>query len=172
MRTPIHAAVADWVARLVEAGVVMGAVKRNDLVLLSKERMSGFTDGYGRAIPCSLSLGCPASMALTHRKSQSFRYGSPPRGSIPPFHHIRNRLCREVRRPQRGHEILLEGSQGKITTVIIIKLEPFAEGEIEIQKGFVEVWHLIDGKAKKEGERKVTILPTPSRSLPWLMHET
>ena len=69
-------------------------------------------------------------------------------------------------------KILHEGSQGKITTVIIIKLEPFAEGEIEIQKGFVEVWHLIDGKAKKEGERKVTILPTPSRRLPWLMHET
>ena len=46
MRTPIHATVADWAARVVEAVVVTGAVKRDDLILLAKERMSGFTDGY------------------------------------------------------------------------------------------------------------------------------
>lgn len=68
-------------------------------------------------------------------------------------------------------KILLEGSRGEITTVIVIKIEPLAEGETEIQEGFVEVWHLVNGKAAREGERKVTAWPTLSRRLLWLTHD-
>lgn len=46
MQTPIHAAVIDYAARLVEDVVATGAVKRDNLTLLGKERMSGFADGY------------------------------------------------------------------------------------------------------------------------------
>ena len=53
--------------------------------------------------------------------------------------------------------LLLEGTQGKIIKVIIIKIEPLRPGETTIQKGFVEVWSFANGRAKKDG-REVTIL--------------
>jgi len=49
---------------------------------------------------------------------------------------------------------LLEGSGGKISKAIIVKVEPLREGETEIQSGFVEMYHLKDGSVKKEGGRK------------------
>jgi hypothetical protein len=61
-------------------------------------------------------------------------------------------------------KILLEGSQGEITKAIIIKVEPLRQGETEISKGFVEEWHLVGGRAKKDGGRKMTILTTPTGS--------
>ena len=54
-------------------------------------------------------------------------------------------------------KLLLEGTQGKIIKVIIIKIEPLLTGETTIQKGFVEVWSFANGRAKKDG-RGVTIL--------------
>ncbi|CUS07112.1 unnamed protein product [Tuber aestivum] len=57
-------------------------------------------------------------------------------------------------------KLLLEGSEGQITKVIVIKLEPLQEGETEIQRGFVEVWHLRNGAATKEGWRK-NLFPPP-----------
>ncbi|RPA97047.1 hypothetical protein L873DRAFT_1154967 [Choiromyces venosus 120613-1] len=50
-------------------------------------------------------------------------------------------------------KLLLEGSEGKITKAIIIKLQPLREGETQIQKGFVEMWHRIDGQVRKDGSR-------------------
>ena len=52
-------------------------------------------------------------------------------------------------------KLLLEGSEGRISKVIIIKIEPLREGETEVQRGFVEMWHLRKGRAKKDGGRKV-----------------
>ncbi|KAG0640993.1 hypothetical protein HOY80DRAFT_883900, partial [Tuber brumale] len=57
-------------------------------------------------------------------------------------------------------KLLLEGSEGKIMKVIVIKLELLREGETEIQNGFVEVWHLRDGVVKEDGPRK-TLFPPP-----------
>ena len=51
--------------------------------------------------------------------------------------------------------LLLEGSRGKISKVIITKIEPLGEGETEVQRGFVEMWHLSEGRVKKDGGRKV-----------------
>jgi len=55
---------------------------------------------------------------------------------------------------------LLEGSRGKISKAIIVKIEPLRKGETEVQGGFVEMWHLIDGKAIKDG-RKVSFHNSP-----------
>jgi len=52
-------------------------------------------------------------------------------------------------------KLLLEGSGGKISKAIIIKIELLREGETEVQSGFVEMWHLSEGEAKKDGGRKV-----------------
>ena len=52
-------------------------------------------------------------------------------------------------------KLLLEGSEGRISKVIIIKIEPLREGETEVQRGFVEMWYLSEGRAKKDGGRKV-----------------
>jgi len=51
---------------------------------------------------------------------------------------------------------LLEGSGGQISKAIIIKIEPLCQGETEVKEGFVEMWHLVDGKASKDGGRKVS----------------
>ncbi|RPA88726.1 hypothetical protein L873DRAFT_1849623 [Choiromyces venosus 120613-1] len=57
-------------------------------------------------------------------------------------------------------KLLLEGSAGGIIKAILIKLEPIRQGETNIQKWFVEVWHLVDGYAKKDGGRK-NLFPPP-----------
>ena len=54
-------------------------------------------------------------------------------------------------------KLLLEGTEGAIIKVIIIKIEPLRPGETTIQKGFVEVWSFVNGRAKKDGG-EVTIL--------------
>jgi hypothetical protein len=46
MATRMHAGVADWAARLIEAGVTAGAFGRDDLVLLVEGRESGFMGDY------------------------------------------------------------------------------------------------------------------------------
>jgi len=56
---------------------------------------------------------------------------------------------------------LLEGSKGKISKAILIKIEPLREGETEVKRGFVEMWHLINGKAIKDGGRKVSFYNSP-----------
>jgi len=58
-------------------------------------------------------------------------------------------------------KLLLEGSGGKISKAIIIKVEPLREGETEIQNGFVEMWHLKNGRAMKDGGRKVIFYHYP-----------
>jgi len=59
-------------------------------------------------------------------------------------------------------KLLLEGSCGKITKAILVKLDPLYDGETQIQKGFLETWHLSDGKAKRDDGRKVTSTVQPS----------
>jgi len=58
-------------------------------------------------------------------------------------------------------KLLLEGSKGMISKAIIIKIEQLRKGETEVQKGFVEMWHLSEGRAKKDGGRKVIFHNNP-----------
>ena len=55
-------------------------------------------------------------------------------------------------------KLLLEGSGGKITKAVLIKLQPLLDGERQINDGRLEVWKLVDGKATKEGGRRVTTI--------------
>ena len=52
-------------------------------------------------------------------------------------------------------KLLLEGTQGGIIKVIIIKIGPLRPGETTIQEGFVEVWSFAKGRAKMDGRRQV-----------------
>jgi len=60
-------------------------------------------------------------------------------------------------------KVLLEGTGGEISKVIVVKVEPLVEGETEIQAGFVEMWCLEGGKAKNDGGRKVIFFNIVSR---------
>ena len=62
-------------------------------------------------------------------------------------------------------KLLLEGSEGMISKAIIIKIEPLREGETEVQRGFVEMWHLSEGRAEKDGGRKVIFCNYPLSGL-------
>lgn len=59
---------------------------------------------------------------------------------------------------QADVRLLLEGSEGKISRAIIIKLEPLKAGETEIQDGLVEVWQYKDGLAQIKGRKRVTLM--------------
>jgi len=48
-----------------------------------------------------------------------------------------------------------------ISKAIIIKIEPLQEGETEVQRGFVEMWHLSHGRATRDGGRKVIFYNYP-----------
>ena len=69
-------------------------------------------------------------------------------------------------------KLLLEGSGGQISKAIIIKVEPLREGETEVQSAFVEMWHLSEGRAKKDGSRKVIFYNYPISGFtftnPWI----
>ena len=60
-------------------------------------------------------------------------------------------------------KLLLEGAEGMISKVIVVKVEPLVAGETEIQAGFVEMWCLVKGKAKKDRGRKVIFFNIASR---------
>jgi hypothetical protein len=64
---------------------------------------------------------------------------------------IRNRLHPKLRRsspPGHAATVLLEGSQGRIGYVVLVKLEPLKDDETSIQIGFVEV-HMYDSETGK-----------------------
>ena len=63
-------------------------------------------------------------------------------------------------------KLLLEGSRGKISKAIIIKIEPMRKGETAVQTGWVEMWNWSDGKARKVGGRKVSFYNYPISSVP------
>ena len=58
-------------------------------------------------------------------------------------------------------KLLLEGSGGQISKAIIVKIEPLRKGKTKVKKGFVEMWHLKNGKAIKDGGRKVSFYNYP-----------
>jgi hypothetical protein len=55
--------------------------------------------------------------------------------------------------------LLLEGFQGRVGMVIIVKMQPLKEGETSLQYGFVEVWRIDreDMKARIYGQRQVSL---------------
>lgn len=55
-------------------------------------------------------------------------------------------------------KLLLEGMEGKISKVVVIKLYLLNKRETEIQVGFVEMWCLIAGHARIEGGKRVIFL--------------
>lgn len=61
---------------------------------------------------------------------------------------------------QADVDLLLEGSQGKIRVVILVKIDPLGPNDTHCQAGFVEVheYDPVSGTRKKRGRRKV--IPT------------
>lgn len=60
--------------------------------------------------------------------------------------------------------LLLEGAEGEINMVIIVKMEPLVEGETSFKSGFTEIWKFDeeDMKAKIYGPRLVSPHSSPS----------
>jgi hypothetical protein len=61
---------------------------------------------------------------------------------------------------EQDADLLLQGSEGRIKIVILVKLEPLKEEETIIQAGFVEV-HVFDpdsGQRRERGRRMVSQL--------------
>ena len=71
-------------------------------------------------------------------------------GYTEPYNHLKDDV-----------KLLLEGGGGKISKAIIIKIEPLREGQTEVQSGFVEMWHLKNSKATRDGSRKVIFYHYP-----------
>ncbi|CUS06868.1 unnamed protein product [Tuber aestivum] len=141
MCTPMHAMVICWAGELIAEGVAQQAFDRGDLTQISKERMTRFVGEYQDIIKSPDVALVPSGR---YRPTIVFEFGyAEPYGQL-----------------KAETTLLLEGTQGSITKVVIIKLDPLAAGETKIKKGFVEVWHLVDGKVKQEGRRK-KLFPVP-----------
>ncbi|RPA97053.1 hypothetical protein L873DRAFT_1155599 [Choiromyces venosus 120613-1] len=139
MATEMNGTVLNWPMDLIMAGTEAGAFGKHKLQLLSKARLSGF------------KIKVPdVTIVPTHHlwPTVAFEFGY-----AEPYHHLKNDM-----------KLLLEGSEGKISNVIIIKLESLKEGETQIQRGFVEMWHFVNGHAQRDGGRKVTNLFPPPRT--------
>ncbi|RPB04569.1 hypothetical protein L873DRAFT_1729311 [Choiromyces venosus 120613-1] len=141
MATQMHATVSHWAMNLITAGTEAGAFDKNKLYLLPEARLSGFKGEYQDRIkvpdvalvPC----GCLWPTVV-------FEFGY-----TEPYEDLKADV-----------KLLLEGSEGQIGKAIIIKLQPLQDGETQIQKGFVEMWHLKNGQAWKDGGRK-NLFPPP-----------
>ncbi|KAK9261697.1 hypothetical protein V1519DRAFT_444808, partial [Lipomyces tetrasporus] len=67
-------------------------------------------------------------------------------------------------------DLLLQGTQGRIGLVIVVKIEPLAPGETEIQNGFVQVYEYDQklNRSVRSGRRKRLYPPPSSRLQPCL----
>ncbi|KAK9326113.1 hypothetical protein V1517DRAFT_335351 [Lipomyces orientalis] len=63
-------------------------------------------------------------------------------------------------------DLVLQGTQGRIGLVIVVKIEPLAPGETEIQNGFVQVYEYDQmlNRSVKRGRRKRLYPPPSNRS--------
>lgn len=59
-------------------------------------------------------------------------------------------------------KMLLEGTQGQVGLVILVKVQPLQHGETEVRSGYVQVWeyNYDTGRAARRGRRLVS-LKTP-----------
>ncbi|RPA88998.1 hypothetical protein L873DRAFT_1796363 [Choiromyces venosus 120613-1] len=146
MPTQMHGTVASWAMVLIMTGTNAGAFEWGNLSLVAEGQLYQFTNEH------------------------QDRTKTPDMAIIPGYHfwptvvfefgytELYDDLKADVK-------LFLEGSAGGIIKAILIKLKPIQQGETNIQKGFVEIWHLADGHAKKDGGRKVTILTISSQKL-------
>ncbi|RPA92011.1 hypothetical protein L873DRAFT_244657 [Choiromyces venosus 120613-1] len=117
MATEMNGTVLNWPMDLIMAGTEAGAFGKHKLQLLSKARLSGFTGEFADIIKVP-----DVTMVPTHRLWPTVAYEF---GYAEPYHHLKNDM-----------KLLLEGSEGKISNVIIIKLEPLKEGGNTNPEGF------------------------------------
>ncbi|KAG0641784.1 hypothetical protein HOY80DRAFT_901934 [Tuber brumale] len=141
MATQMHGTVSTWASQLITEGVQRGAFDEGDVDLIAEGRLKGFSGEYE-----NITKVPDVALAPVKRYWPSLVFEF---GYTEPYDDLKEDV-----------KLLLEGTGGKIMKVIVIKLEPLREGETEIQNGFVEVWHLRDGVAKKDG-RKKTLFPPP-----------
>ncbi|CUS10607.1 unnamed protein product [Tuber aestivum] len=141
MTTQMHGTVTSWASELIAEGVEKGAFDRGDIDLIGKGRLRGFSDEYENITKVPDVALVPGECSWP---TVAFEFGY-----AEPYNQLKE-----------DAKLLLEGSEGQIAKVIVIKLEPLQEEETEIQKGFVEVWQLRDGVARKEGQKK-NLFPLP-----------
>ncbi|KAG0131780.1 hypothetical protein HOY82DRAFT_645623 [Tuber indicum] len=141
MATQMHGTVSSWASELIAEGIEKGVFGRGDIDLIAEGRLRGFSGEYEDVTKAPDVALVPGECSWPTIVFE-FGYAEP-----------YDQLKEDVK-------LLLEGSEGQIAKVIVIKLEPLQEGEIEIQKGFFELWHLRNGVAMKEGRRK-NLFPPP-----------
>lgn len=86
-----------------------------------------------------------------------------PDGFVMPDHGIWPSVALEVgytepyERLLSDADLLLEGSEGRIRVVTLVKLQPLGPGETSVQSGFVELheYDAVSGFRKKRGNKKV-----------------
>ncbi|PWW75102.1 hypothetical protein C7212DRAFT_326245, partial [Tuber magnatum] len=137
----IHGTVSSWASDLRQEGEVVGAFDCRDLSLISEGSLQGFMGEYEGIIKVP---DCAIVPRGRFWPTLVFEFGY-----TEPYEDLKADV-----------KLSLEGSAGKISKIIIIKLDPLRDGETEIQKGFVEIWHLVDGQVKKHGRRK-SLFPPP-----------
>ncbi|KAG0126966.1 hypothetical protein HOY82DRAFT_89612 [Tuber indicum] len=131
----MHATVSDWAHQLIMTGVRVGAFGEGDLCLLARGRTVNFRGHYQNIVKAPDIAIVPGDRFWP---TIVFEFGYEE-----PYEHMKDDV-----------KLLLEGSEGAISKVIVIKLQSLEDNDTEIKGGFVEMWHFSDGNAKKVGGRK------------------
>ncbi|KAK9368233.1 hypothetical protein V1509DRAFT_609751 [Lipomyces kononenkoae] len=147
MPTFIHASCNRWITKWVQEMVASGDIEPAGVEVLIDATLKNFKEDYNRSAKDPYAGIYPRgrkwpTMALEAGYSESY-----------------DALVDDM-------DLLLQGTQGRIGVVIVVKIEPLAPGETEIQNGFVQVYEY-DQKLNRSvtrGRRK-RLYPPPSNRL-------
>ncbi|KAE8364645.1 hypothetical protein BDV27DRAFT_112284 [Aspergillus caelatus] len=155
----IHGLCNDWFKAWLTQMVVEGYVAQRSLYASSGITLRGFTGRfYGRYAAYSLRIISVCTKICSVKEPDCFITS---RGIWPGvtlevgYSETYNKLLQDA-------DIMLEGSQGKIHLVILVKLVPPGPSDTHFESGFVELheYNPASGTRRKRGQRR-TLYPIP-----------
>ncbi|KAL5361062.1 hypothetical protein BJX96DRAFT_151340 [Aspergillus floccosus] len=150
MPTWIHESATNWIIRWTTRMVLLGDVDLGSLNVYTNVTLKNFRRLYFRSQKIPDVFVIP-EVPTTPNDHTIWPTVALEIGYSESFDHLK-----------QDADLLLQGSEGRIKSVILIKLDPLKEDETSIQAGFVEV-HIFDqisGQRRKRG-RRMTLYPPP-----------
>ncbi|KAK9236372.1 hypothetical protein V1525DRAFT_407120 [Lipomyces kononenkoae] len=147
MPTFIHASCNRWITEWVQGMVTSGDIEQAGVEVLIHATLTNFKEDYNRS-------------------AKDPDAGIYPRGRKWPTMALEAGYSESYDALVDDMNLLLQGTQGRIGLVIVVKIEPLAQGETDIYDGFVQVYEY-DQKLNRSvtrGRRKRLYPPPSSRS--------
>ncbi|KAK9241694.1 hypothetical protein V1506DRAFT_549978 [Lipomyces tetrasporus] len=147
MPTFIHASCNRWITEWVQEMVNAGDIEPAGVKVFIDATLKDFKENYSRS-------------------AKDPDAGIYPRGRKWPTMALEAGYSESYDALVDDTDLLLQGTQGRIGMVIVVKIEPLAPGETEIQNGFLQVYEYDQNlnRSVRRGRRK-RLYPPPSNRL-------